>query len=212
MYLVGLTGGVASGKSTVAARLVERGAELIDADDVARDVVLPGTDAWREIVEAFGEEVLDDEGFIDRPRLGRLVFADESKRALLNEITHPRIAATIADRLEVLAALDGLVVVDVPLLVELGVDRGYDAIVVVAAEEPTQVARLVRDRGLTEEEARQRVAAQASLQRKLDAATHVIWNEGALEDLRRETDRVADELEAAARAKAERLARELPDH
>ncbi len=212
MYLVGLTGGIASGKSTVAARFVERGAELIDADDVAREVTLPGTDAWREIVEAFGEDVLDDEGFIDRPRLGRLVFADARKRATLNEITHPRIAASIADRLEVLAALDGVVVVDVPLLVELGVERGYDAIVVVATHEETQVARLVRDRGLPEDEARQRVAAQAPLQRKLDAATHVVWNEGTLEELTAKADDLAARLEEAARQKAERLARELPDH
>lgn len=211
VYLVGLTGGIASGKSTVAHRFVERGMELIDADDIAREVVLPGTNAWREIVEHFGRGVLDDEGFVDRPALGRIVFADPDKRALLNEITHPRVVREIADRLEVLAPLDVPVVLDVPLLVEAGVDRGYDALVVVAAQPEIQRQRLVEARGLSDEDARARIAAQAPLEDKLEIATHVVWNEGTLGDLRVRADEVADELLAGARAKADAEARGIPN-
>lgn len=215
-----MTGGIASGKSTVAGRLVERGAELVDADDVARDVVLPATPAWHEIVEAFGEGVLDEDGFVDRPALGNLVFRDPSKRATLNRITHPRIAKEIADRLEVLAPLDGVVVVDVPLLVELGVDRDdgdpahaprYDAVLVVAARRETQLQRLTELRQMSPEDARARVDAQAPLDEKLSVADHVIWNEGTLEELLSETDRVADELIEASEQKAARERQGLPN-
>lgn len=211
MYLVGLTGGIASGKSTVANRFAERGMELIDADEVAREVVLPGTEAWKEIVEHFGHGVLDDDGFVDRPALGRIVFANPDKRTLLNEITHPRVVSRIADQLEVLTAFDGVVVIDVPLLVEAGVNRGYEAIVVVATQPETQLRRLVQDRGMDADEAQRRVDAQAPLERKLALATHVIWNEDTLDELREATDRVADELLAAARDKAEREGAEIPD-
>ena len=204
MFLVGLTGGIASGKSTVAERFVKHGAELIDADAIARDVTMPGTEAYREIVEHFGSGVLDDEGFIDRDALGAIVFDDERQRSVLNEITHPPILAEIADQLELLVAFDGCVVLDVPLLVETDVDRRYDAIVVVAANRQTQVARLMRQRGLSERAARQRVAAQAPLEAKLARATHVIWNEESLDELIERADEVADALCRAATAAAER--------
>ena len=211
MFLVGLTGGIASGKSTVAARLVEHGAELIDADEIAREVVLPGTETWKKIVEHFGDGVLDADGFVDRPRLGRLVFADPDKRALLNELTHPPVIAAIADRLEVLTAFDGVVVVDVPLLVEAGVDRGYEAIVVVATRPETQQRRLVEQRGMAPEEARQRIAAQAPLERKLAVATHVVENEGSLEEVLAEADALAAELTALAEEKARRESDGIPN-
>ena len=211
MYLVGLTGGIASGKSTVGHRLVERGMELIDADEIAREVVLPGTPAWREIVEHFGRDVLDEDGFVDRPKLGRIVFGDSAKRVLLNEITHPRVVKEIADRLEVLAPLDVPVVLDVPLLVEADVQRGYDAIVVVASQAETQLARLVELRGMAQGDARARIEAQAPLEDKLEVATHVIWNEGTLEELRQATDAVADELLSAADAKAQAEAGGIPN-
>ncbi len=197
MYLVGLTGGIASGKSTVAERFVEHGAELIDADAIAREVVLPDTPTWRKIVEHFGADVLDADGFIDRPRLGALVFGDEGKRALLNQITHPPVISEIASRLELFTAFDGLVVLDVPLLVETEPDLAYDAVVVVATNADTQIRRLVELRGLTEQAARNRVAAQAPLEAKLARATHVIWNEGTLADLTTRTDEVIAELKAA---------------
>lgn len=211
MYLVGLTGGIASGKSTVADRFAERGMEVIDADEVAREVVLPGTDAWKEIVEHFGYGVLDDDGFVDRPALGRIVFANPGKRTLLNEITHPRVVSRIADQLEVLTAFDGVVVVDVPLLVEAGVNRGYEAIVVVASQPGTQLRRLVEQRGMDAAEAQARIDAQAPLERKLEIASHVVWNEGTMAELREAADRVADELLAAARDKAERESSAIPD-
>jgi dephospho-CoA kinase len=221
VYLVGLTGGIAAGKSTVAARLVQRGAELVDADDVAREIVLPGTDGWREIVEAFGRAVLDEDGFVDRGELAREVFYDESKRALLNEITHPRITEEIAERLEVLAPFDGMVVLDIPLLAELGLDREhdpakrstphYDAIVVVAAQRDTQMERLQQQRDMSPSEAAARIDAQASMDEKLALADHVIWNEGTLAQLGTEADRVADELIAAARDKAARAEQGLPN-
>jgi dephospho-CoA kinase len=208
MFLIGLTGGIASGKSTVAERLVRNGAELIDADIIAREVTEPGTEAYHEIVEHFGHEVLDVDGFIDRATLGAIVFSDSSQRAVLNEITHPHILAEIADQLELLVAFDGCVVLDVPLLVEADAGRGYDAIVVVAAREQTQVERLMRFRKLTELQARQRVAAQAPLEAKLARATHVVWNDGTIADLRERADDVADRLCALARAKAAGLSHE----
>lgn len=211
MFLVGLTGGIASGKSTVAQRLVEHGVELIDADQIAREVVLPGTETWKKIVDHFGEEILDPDGFIDRPRLGAIVFSDPDKRALLNELTHPPVIAAIADRLELLQAFDGVVVIDVPLLVEAGVDRGYDAIVVVAASPETQLRRLVELRGLTPEAARARIEAQAPLEDKLAVATHVLHNDGDLEELLEATDRLAAELNALAAEKARRESGAIPN-
>jgi dephospho-CoA kinase len=202
MFLIGLTGGIASGKSTVAERLVRKGAELIDADTIAREVTEPGTEAYHEIVEHFGRQVLDADGFIDRAALGAIVFSDNAQRAVLNEITHPHILAEIADQLELLVAFDGCVVLDVPLLVEADVGRGYDAIVVVAAREQTQVERLMKFRNLSELQARQRVAAQAPLEAKLARATHVLWNDGTTAELRERADDVADRLCALARAKA----------
>ncbi|HSK92256.1 MAG TPA: dephospho-CoA kinase [Euzebyales bacterium] len=202
MFLIGLTGGIASGKSTVAERFVRHGAELIDADAVAREVTQPGTEAYHDIVEHFGREVLDEDGFIDRPALGAIVFSDPSQRAVLNEITHPPILAAIADQLELLVAFDGCVVLDVPLLVETEVDRRYDAVVVVATSEQTQIQRLMRHRGLGELQAKQRVASQAPLEAKLARATHVIWNDDGLAQLRERADEIAERLCAAARQKA----------
>ncbi len=201
MFLVGLTGGIASGKSTVAERFVKHGADLIDADMISREITQPGTEAYREIVEHFGREILDVDGFIDRPALGAIVFDDDHQRSILNEITHPKILAEIADQLELLVAFDGCVVLDVPLLVETEVDRRYDAIVVVATREPTQIRRLVRERGMSEQEARRRVRAQAPLEAKLARATHVLWNEDSLDELIARADEVAVALcEAAAKA------------
>ncbi len=201
MFLVGLTGGIAAGKSTVAERLVEHGAELIDADQIAREIVLPGEPAWHRIVSHFGEEILDEAGFIDRARLAAMVFEDPRQRAVLNELTHPPILRAIADRLEVMTHLDGLVVIDVALLVEMGTPLDFDAVVVVATYPETQEERLVEQRGMARGDAQLRIGAQAPLEDKLDAATHIIWNEGDLVALRARTDEVAAELLAAAEKK-----------
>ena len=211
MYLVGLTGGIGSGKSTAAERLVEHGVELIDADQIAREVVEPGKPAWKKIVEHFGEGVLDDEGFIDRPKLGATVFGDENKRTVLNELTHPPIVEAIATQLEVLQVFDGVVVIDVPLLAESGVDRGYEAVVVVATKPTTQLQRLVELRGMDRAEAQARIDAQAPLEDKLALATHVIWNEGTLAELHAAVDDVAQDLNRRAQEKAAAEARDIPN-
>jgi dephospho-CoA kinase len=202
VFLIGLTGGIASGKSTVAERFVKHGAELIDADVIAREVTQPGTRTYHEIVEHFGPGILDEDGFIDRAALGAIVFDDERQRSVLNEITHPPILAEIADRLELLVAFDGCVVLDVPLLVETETDRSYDAIVVVASREETQIERLVHERGMSRREAQQRVHAQAPLEAKLARATHVLWNEGGIGELIERADEVATSLCRVAEMKA----------
>jgi dephospho-CoA kinase len=188
---VGLTGGVASGKSSVAAVLAELGAVLIDADKLAREVVAPGTDGLRRVVEEFGPGVLTAEGSLDRPALGAVVFGDEPARRRLEAIIHPLVRAR-AHELEA-AAPDGAVVVhDIPLLVETGQADRFDAVLVVDVPVPTQIARMVEQRGMTPEDAAARVAAQATREQRVAAATYVIDNTGTLEDLR---DRVTEVFE-----------------
>ncbi|MDQ3343644.1 MAG: dephospho-CoA kinase [Actinomycetota bacterium] len=201
MLLAGLTGGIASGKSTVSARLVEHGAELVDADAIARHLLLPGTPTWQRVRQHFGDDILTADGAIDRPALGRIVFASPQRRTLLNELTHPPVMAEIADRLEALQAFDGVVVLDVPLLVEANADRSYEAVVVVATQPETQLRRLVDLRGMAPDDARARMAAQAPLGDKLAIATHVLWNDGTLDDLLAATDDVAADLLRRARDK-----------
>lgn len=202
MFLVGLTGGIASGKSTVADRLVAHHRfHLVDADVVAREVVLPGTPVWQRIVEHFGREVVGDDDFLDRARLASIVFADRSQLAVLNELTHPAILREIASELEELRDTDRIVVLDVALLTEIGASLGFDAIVTVAASPQLREQRLVEHRGMDREHARQRIDAQAPLEDLLAISTHVIHNEGSQEDLRRATDAVAAELVELARVK-----------
>ncbi|MET8467401.1 dephospho-CoA kinase, partial [Micromonospora zamorensis] len=158
MLRVGLTGGIGSGKSAVAARLVERGAVLIDADQVAREVVAPGTEGLAEIVAAFSDAVLDDDGALDRVALGAVVFADERARRRLESITHPRVRARTAE-LAAAAAPGAIVVNDVPLLVEVGLAPTYHLVIVVQTAVTTRLERLVRDRGMDRAEAERRIAA-----------------------------------------------------
>jgi dephospho-CoA kinase len=179
---VGLTGGIASGKSTVAAMLVDLGAVLIDGDALAREVVARGTPGLAAVVEAFGEELLTVEGDLDRPALGRIVFADEEARRRLEGITHPLIFERYAD-LEAAAPPDALVVHDIPLLAESGRADTFDAVVVVDVPVEVQVERMLRDRGWTREEAESRIAAQAGRDDRLAIATHVIDNTGSLDEL-----------------------------
>jgi dephospho-CoA kinase len=190
---VGLTGGVASGKSTVAAILEELGALVIDADVLAREVVEPGTPGLAAVVKAFGPEVLDAKGALDRARLGSTVFADPSRRADLEAIIHPLVRAR-AHEIERAAPAGVLVVQDIPLLVETGQAGAFDAVLVVDVPEDLQVERAVRGRGWTEEQARSRVAAQAARADRLAAATHVIDNSGTHEDLRQRVTEVFEGL------------------
>jgi dephospho-CoA kinase len=190
---VGLTGGVASGKSTVSAMLRELGAVVVDADALARDVVGMGTPGLEEVVTEFGPEVLGVDGNLDRARLGAIVFADPSRRAALEAIIHPRVRARAAE-LEEAAPAGVLVVHDIPLLVETGQAPSFDAVVVVDVPEALQVERAIADRGWSPDEARARVAAQATRAERLAAATHVVDNTGTIEDLRQRVAEVLDEL------------------
>lgn len=174
---VGLTGGIGAGKSAVAARLAERGAVVIDADAVAREVVAPGSAGLAAIVEAYGAEVLDRDGGLDRVALGELVFADEAARAQLNAIVHPLIAARTAE-LTAAVAPDRVVVHDVPLLVENGLAPAYDVVVVVLADPEVRVRRLRETRGMSEAQARSRMAAQATDEQRRAVADVVLDNSG----------------------------------
>ena len=194
---MGLTGGVASGKSTVSALLAELGAVVVDADLLAREVVAPGTDGLAEIVEAFGADVLTAEGDLDRPKLGTIVFADEQKRRALEAIIHPRVRDR-GRQLEAEAPEGAVVVHDIPLLVETGQPSHFDAVVVVDVPVELQLQRMVELRGLTPEEARARIDAQATRDQRLAAATHVIDNTGTLEQLRARVAEVYDALVASA--------------
>jgi dephospho-CoA kinase len=190
---VGLTGGVASGKSSVAAILRELGAVVVDADVLAREVVEPGTPGLAAVVAEFGPEVLTPEGGLDRGRVGAIVFADPERRAALEAIIHPRVRARAAE-IEAEAPAGTLVVHDIPLLVETGQAADFDAVVVVDVPEDLQLARARRERGWSEEEARSRMAAQASREARLAAATHVIENSGTREDLRQRVTEVFSAL------------------
>ncbi|WP_320772781.1 dephospho-CoA kinase [Streptomyces sp. CRN 30] len=198
MLRVGLTGGIGAGKSEVSRLLVECGAVLIDADRIAREVVEPGTPGLAEVVAAFGEEVLTGDGALDRPKLGSVVFADKERLGVLNSIVHPLVRARSAE-LEQAAAEDAVVVHDVPLLTENGLAPLYDLVVVVDADPATQLDRLVRLRGMTEEDARARMAAQATREQRLEIADIVIDNDVPLEDLGRRVKEVWDELARGAR-------------
>ncbi len=194
---VGLTGGVASGKSTVSAILAELGAVIIDADLLAREVVEPGTEGLAEIVAAFGPEILTAAGQLDRPAVGARVFADEEARRTLEAIIHPR----VRDRgreLEAEAAPGAIVVHDIPLLAETGQPANFDAVIVVDVPVELQSDRMVRDRGMTVADAEARIAAQATREQRLAIATHVIDNTGTFEDLRHRVTEVFEELKRMA--------------
>ncbi|MCH0562738.1 MULTISPECIES: dephospho-CoA kinase [unclassified Streptomyces] len=197
MLKVGLTGGIGAGKSEVSRLLVECGAVLIDADRIAREVVAPGTPGLAAVADAFGEEILAEDGSLDRPRLGAVVFADPDRLSVLNAIVHPLVGARSRE-LERAAADDAVVVHDVPLLTENGLAPLYDVVIVVDASPETQLDRLVRLRGMTEEEARARMAAQATRDARREIADIVIDNDVPLERLRQRVREVWAQLERTA--------------
>ena len=198
---VALTGGIASGKSTVAGILTDLGALVIDSDRLAREVVEPGTPGLAQVADAFGPQVLSEDGRLDRTALGGVVFADEAARRRLETILHPLIRARSA-QIESEAPPGVLVVHDIPLLVETGQAHRFDAVLVVDVPTETQVDRMVRDRGWTRAEADARVAAQASRVERLRAATHVIDNTGTCDDLRDRVAEVVAELVSADSSRA----------
>lgn len=197
MLRIGLTGGIGSGKSTVARLLVERGAVLVDADRLAREVVEPGTPGLAAVVEAFGDGVLTPEGALDRPALAAVVFEDGAQRALLDGIVHPLVRARAAE-LVAAAPADAVVVQDVPLLVETGQAGSYDLVLVVQTERETRVARLV-GRGLAEADARARIASQATDERRAAVADVVLSNDGDEEQLAEQVARFWTERVEPAR-------------
>lgn len=196
---VGLTGGVASGKSSVSKILGELGATVIDADLLAREVVAKGTPGLDAVVEEFGADVLAQDGGLDRAKLGGVVFGNADARKRLEAIVHPLVFERIV-ALEDAAPADGVVVHDIPLLAESGRAATFDEVVVVDAPEEVRIGRMLGDRGWTEEEARARIAAQASREDRLAIATIVVENTGTLEDLRRRVTEVYDALHAEASA------------
>jgi dephospho-CoA kinase len=196
MLKVGLTGGIGAGKSEVSRLLEEHGAVIVDADKIAREVVEPGTPGLAAVAEEFGDEVLAPDGSLDRPKLGAVVFADAERLAALNAIVHPLVGERSAE-LERQAAADSasaVIVHDVPLLTENGLAPLYDVVLVVDASPENQLDRLVRLRGMTEEDARARMAAQATREERLALADIVIGNDGTPEELATRVREVWDEL------------------
>ncbi|MDF0372917.1 MULTISPECIES: dephospho-CoA kinase [Streptomyces] len=199
MLKVGLTGGIGAGKSEVSRLLARYGAVVIDADRIAREVVEPGTPGLTAVVEAFGPGILTQDGSLNRPALGSIVFSDPARLATLNDIVHPLVGARSAE-LERAAAAGAVVVHDVPLLTENGLAPLYDLVVVVDAKPATQLDRLVRLRGMTESDARARMDAQATREQRLAVADLVIDNDGPLEDLESQVRTVWSDLAARAAA------------
>lgn len=193
MITVGLTGGIGAGKSEVSRLLASYGAVLVDADRIAREVVEPGTPGLAAVVAEFGEGVLAADGSLDRPKLGAVVFSDPERLRALNAIVHPLVGER-SGVLERAAGPDAVVVHDVPLLAENGLAPLYDVVVVVDAAPRTQLDRLVRLRGMTEEDARARMAVQATRERRLAIADFVIDNDGPLEALEPQVRRVWERL------------------
>ena len=190
---VGLTGGIASGKSTVAETLVRLGAVVVDSDKIARDVVAAGTPGLAAVVAEFGEAVLTPEGELDRAKVGEIVFADGGARERLNQIVHPLVGERSAELEEAGRASGALVVNDIPLLVEVGYAPFFDEIIVVDVPVETQVERAI-GRGMAVPEVRARIKAQASREDRLAVATYVIDNTGTVDDLRNRVKEIYDAL------------------
>ncbi|MEA2498740.1 MAG: dephospho-CoA kinase [Actinomycetota bacterium] len=195
MLVAGLTGGIGSGKSTFARFLSERGAEVIDADQLGRSALDPGEPAWHSTVDQFGDEILAAASLdIDRKRLAAIVFNDPTKLAALNAIVHPVITRGIADTLEALSGTDEIVILDAALIVELGLDKGLDALIVVTAPEKDRRRRLQSSRAMSDEDITARIMAQTSEEELVKRADIVVRNDGTEEALTREADRVWAEL------------------
>jgi len=190
MVLVGLTGGIGAGKSTVATMLAERGAVVIDADDLARRAVARGTDGFDRVVEAFGREILDDDGDIDRRRLAEIVFADGERRAGLEAIVHPEVARLLAGSLEPFQDTDRVVVYVTPLLAESGMAEGFDVVVVVVADVDRRIERLMHDRGMSADDVRARIAAQINDEDRARIADVLLDNDGEPPRLAPQVDRL----------------------
>jgi dephospho-CoA kinase len=200
MLIVGLTGGVASGKSVVSQILKEEGAYIIDADQIARELVQPRTPTWKELIKVFGKEILQIDGSIHRKKLADKVFSDPEQRDYLNRILHPRIKKEMGRRVKAIGEKDpeAIVVIDAPLLIETGDHREMDRVIVVLSTEEQQVERLKERRGMDQEEARRIIASQIATEEKLRVAHFVIRNEGSVEETERRAKEVFQELKRIA--------------
>ena len=195
MLLVGVTGGIGSGKSTFAALMAERGAEVIDADRIGHDALLPGKSAWHSVVDQFGDDILGAGGMeIDRKRLGGIVFSDPKKLTALNAIVHPLIVREVADRLEALAGTDKVVVLDAALIVELGLVDGLDVLIGLVTD-PTEREKRLVGRGMDPVDARARMAVQIDPAELVAKADIVVTNDGTLEDLSKKADAIWAQLQ-----------------
>jgi dephospho-CoA kinase len=203
MLLVGLTGGLGAGKSTVARLLAERGAVVVDADELSRQALEPGTRAHAQVCDLFGDEVLTPSGELDRAAIAAAVFTDEAKRRALESIVHPEVFRMLADTLEEQRGTDDVVVFDAALIVETGFHEACDVVVVVTATPEVQVARMTRDRGMSPEETRDRIAAQVAPAAREAVADVVIPNNGDLEELERRVDELWRVLRSRAGRESE---------
>lgn len=201
MLLVGLTGGLGAGKSTVANMLAARGAVIVDADELARRAIEPGTPGHAKLMETFGDGVLAADGSIDRAALAEIVFADEGRRRALESITHPEVFRLLGEEVERRRGTDAVVVFDAPLIIETGFADACDLLVVVSAPAELRIARMT-DRGLSEEEARARMTAQASSEEREARADVIVRNGGDLESLQRQVDALWERVAHEARQRS----------
>lgn len=196
--VLGVTGGIGTGKSTVTRMFADLGAETISADQIARKIIEKDNPAYAEVVGAFGEEILDRNGNIDRARLASIVFSDPDKRKILEKITHPRIIGEMQEKAQSFRAdppaPDAVLVLEIPLLIECGLEGMVDEVLLIAAEQETQLSRLTSSRTMSREEALARIAAQMPLSQKLDRADRVIWNDSSFEQLKRDVEEVWAEI------------------
>lgn len=192
MFIVGLTGGIASGKSTVASMLKELGAVVINADEVARELVRPGQPAWYDLVAHFGPDILEEDGSLDRSKLAKIVFNDEKQLKILNDIVHPRVKGRFLEVIKEyrLANPQTVLVLDVPLLLEAGMDSMVDEVWVVAVDQETQLKRVMERDKLSRDMAQKRIKAQMPLADKLKRADRIINTGVSLQETRRQVENV----------------------
>ena len=196
MIIAGLTGGIATGKSTVSSILREAGAIIIDADAIARDAVKKDLPAWHEIVRIFGKEILLPDGEIDRVRLGDIIFKDASKKEILNKIVHPHVIQRVAEMIEEIGkeSPGSIVILDVPLLIEAGMDKGLEDVILVYTPEWIQIERLIERDGISDEDALLRVRSQMPIEKKREFSTIIIDNSGTIEATKKRALEVFDSL------------------
>ena len=198
MLLVGLTGGIGSGKSTVARLLERRGAVVIDADQLAREAVAKGTPGFERVVDTFGASIVGPDGDLDRRSLAAIIFSDPERKAALEGIVHPEVARRFGEQVDELRGTDRVVVYVSPLLVELGLAPAFDVVIVITASPHLRVSRVASDRDLSPEDVRARMATQATDEQRMEVAHILVDNDGSLAELEPQVDRIWDDLVARA--------------